>query len=118
MIFEPIMQIIGNQPGKRPCYCWNRKVLLIASVDGWQDVIYGYYHKGKLWCLGIKRNEVKSGHFYQVVAPSMAQLILREIEKCLPPNETGKKIIKMILRNYDGTPNSKIIDEIEVLLAS
>lgn len=115
MSYEPIMKVIGNQPGKRPCYCWNREVLHIATVDGWQDVIYGYYRKGELWSLGIKRNENKNGHFYQVVVPSMARLILREIEEHLPA-ENEKKITTMILKNYDVPTDNEIITRIKELL--
>lgn len=115
-----IMNVIENQPGSKRYYCWDKKILHIATVEDWQDVIYGYYSSKdyETWGLGIKRNGHRSGRsaFYcQIVAPPMAQSILNGIEKEMR-NENEIKIIKMIVNNYSVPVDTEIINKTEELL--
>ncbi len=91
-----------NKVGNKSYYCWDGDVILIArKVDGWQDVIFGYYRdKEDLgWNLGIKRNKEKRGRssfYYQVVSPPLATMLLTAIKKEISNSKQKADIDKMI----------------------
>jgi len=90
------MEIKENQPGAKACYCWVDDVWNIACIDGWQELIFGYYNddNGEGWRIGVKRNgedDGRSAFFYQVIAKSLVPVVLDGIEKILTCN--GHKII-------------------------
>lgn len=98
---EIVMKDKINQRGNKSCHCWVGNVFHIATVAGWQEVIYGLYKyngcKPEL-NIGIKRNgeeEGRSSRFYQVVQSPLNFAILSCIEKELKSDEHLKKIAEI-----------------------
>jgi len=92
-----------NKVGNKSYYCWGEDVTLIAKeVDGWQDVIFGYYRDKKEdlgWNLGIKRNKEKCGRssfYYQVVSQPLAKMLLTAIKKEIRNSKQKANIGKLI----------------------
>lgn len=95
---EIVMKDKDNDRGVKSCYCWEGSVFHIATVAGWQEIIYGKYkYKGEKPepNLGIKRNGEITGRsacFYQVVKPPLSFSILSCIEQELRESGHLKKI--------------------------
>lgn len=96
-----VMKDKANDRGNKSCYCWEGDVYHIATVDGWQEVIYGKYKyedEEPELSLGIKRNGEDTGRsarFYQVVKSPLSFAILSCIEQELTDSEHLKKIAEI-----------------------